>query len=144
MGHIYVIAFTTGAVKVGQSVIPQQRIATHRTDARAYGTEVTDTWISPDHANYAANERRLISFCSRRWSRIRAECFPEADFGEVTRYAESLTFDATIAECAAPEAAAADAEPQQRSRPASATAPTPVRWWPAELGNPNDWSRSRF
>jgi hypothetical protein len=98
MGHVYVIQFSTGGVKVGQSRNPEGRIAAHREGARAYGTEVVQTWISVKHQNVEANERRLIAFCRQHWSRVRAEYFPMADFGLVAEFAKTLTFDPFVSE----------------------------------------------
>jgi hypothetical protein len=98
MSHVYVIQFSTGGVKVGQSRSPDRRIEAHRDGGRAYGTEVTATWVSPKHQNVDENERELIAFCRQHWSRVRAEYFPAADFELVSEFAKTLTFEPFVSE----------------------------------------------
>ncbi len=90
MGHVYVIEFGTGAVKVGHAVDPHRRFAQHRTNARAYGTTIARTWLSPDHEDTYATEQRLIRLCKQRWRLLRQEFFPDADFEAVGAIAEAL------------------------------------------------------
>ena len=58
-GHVYVLAFDNGTVKVGQTKNATQRLNTHKSSARGFGLTVTDEWVSPLHAGYRANEDAL-------------------------------------------------------------------------------------
>lgn len=90
-GYLYVIRFNTGAIKVGQTDSPQQRMPTHRRHAWAFGTVMTDLWISPAHAGFIRNETRLISFMeSASALRVRREYFHGADFDTAVAFAASL------------------------------------------------------
>lgn len=111
---VYVIQFSSGVLKVGQTSNPKARLADHAKVARAHGHGVEETLISPPHTNYLANERALITFCSARWSLIAGrEYFADADIEEVVRFVETLTFTAPTCE---QELAAAVAVMQERAR----------------------------
>lgn len=64
-GHLYVIEFASGVVKVGKSADPKERIARHTLLARAHGGDVVRTWVSPEHYRSGESERELIDFCAR-------------------------------------------------------------------------------
>lgn len=64
-GHIYVVEFASGVVKVGKSATPEVRIAIHTKLARAHGGDVVGTWISAEHYCCGEAERELIDFCAR-------------------------------------------------------------------------------
>ncbi len=149
MGYVYVIQFSTGGVKVGQSRNPERRIADHRDGARAYGSEVVATWISPEHQNVAENERKLIAFCRQHWSRVRAEYFPAADFGLVAEHAETLTFEPRVSE-PTPKVADPESPTPRFPPPPSSSLPMPIHdpdWFPKQdfvpVGGgwnfPRDW-----
>ncbi len=74
-GYLYAVAFSTGMVKVGQTVEPRTRLNKHRRDAEAFGAEVTGLWLSPLHRNYQRNEILFIARCSRLGHRRKNEFF---------------------------------------------------------------------
>lgn len=57
--HLYVVELIGIGVKVGISVAPKGRVATHRRDAMAYEREVGRVWISLPHIEARDNERTL-------------------------------------------------------------------------------------
>lgn len=59
-GYLYVIALSSGLVKVGRSRNPRSRIDSHARNAAHHGAEISDLWLSPRHDNYEKNESRLI------------------------------------------------------------------------------------
>ncbi|GGT10527.1 hypothetical protein GCM10010156_78290 [Planobispora rosea] len=92
-GFIYAIAFDSGILKVGQGIDALRRIGNHRRNAAFHGVGVVNEWVSPPHVEYAANERKLIEFCSTRGIREgngRSEHFTSLDFATVTAFAQSL------------------------------------------------------
>jgi len=58
-GHVYVLAFDNGTVKVGQTQNASQRMSTHKSTARGFGLTVTGEWVSPLHTGWRANEDAL-------------------------------------------------------------------------------------
>jgi hypothetical protein len=95
-GYIYVVLFETGVVKVGQTIDPASRIATHRRDAWTFNVAITDAWISGPHQGHLANETALIAFTLTLSGRVRREYFHGADFAAVLAYAEDLTGNADM------------------------------------------------
>lgn len=63
-GFIYVIEFTGGVVKIGMTTNPVGRITSHAHNARSFGLDVEQIWISPEHCEYQENERRLLASAS--------------------------------------------------------------------------------
>jgi hypothetical protein len=91
-GFVYIVQFSTGVVKVGQTIRPQVRLAKHRRDAAALNVAVIDVWVSSPHRNYLANEKKLIGFCARTGRQVKREYFRGTDLTSVRRFAESLTY----------------------------------------------------
>ncbi|WP_433541169.1 hypothetical protein ACQP10_08575 [Streptosporangium sandarakinum] len=94
-GQIYVIAFSTGVIKVGQSKDGKRRVAQHRSDSAKHGVSIDHVWVSPLHLNYEGNEGELIAFCRRSGGRVaggnhQSEYFTGVDFAAVQAFAESL------------------------------------------------------
>lgn len=58
-GYLYVIE-ASGIIKVGKSIDPKSRVASHRGEGAKYNRAISRFWISPSHANYEENERHLI------------------------------------------------------------------------------------
>lgn len=89
VGHVYVLLFSTGVIKVGKAVNPDSRIATHRYHATIHGVEITDGWVSDVHPAHSRTERELIDFCLQRGARIQvgAEYFAGLDFEAVCDFA---------------------------------------------------------
>lgn len=59
--HLYIVELVGVGVKVGITINPKARIATHRRDAAAYKREVGRLYISIPHIEARENERRLIA-----------------------------------------------------------------------------------
>jgi hypothetical protein len=91
-GFIYVVLFTSGTVKVGQTINPRNRLRSHRSDGAAFGAQAVRVWVSPPHTNFSQNEDRLIRFCSRNGSRIKGEYFRGIDFAAAVKAAETFTY----------------------------------------------------
>jgi hypothetical protein len=90
-GFLYVIQFSTGAVKVGMSEDPRRRISEHRRDADAFKVAITNFWISPSHRNFRNTEIALINRCAKVSSRVRREYFHEITFSAAVDIATQLT-----------------------------------------------------
>lgn len=97
-GFVYVIRFSTDAIKVGQTVEPQVRLNKHRRDAEAYKVHIADYWISPQHANYLTNETLLIERCQQIGVGVKKEYFHGMDFAETVQIAGRLPYLTLVAE----------------------------------------------
>jgi hypothetical protein len=92
-GCVYVVAFDSGLLKVGQTARPVQRIASHASAAATHGVTLTSTWLSGPHANTTENERALITYCRERAAtQHRFEYFGGLDFDEIVAVAEKLEY----------------------------------------------------
>jgi len=92
-GHLYVIEFSTGMVKVGKSQNPAERIETHRGNASAFGSEIVGCWVSEAHDNYSANETLLIrAMHSLGGIANRAEYFMGVKADDAVAAAQGLEF----------------------------------------------------
>lgn len=98
-GYLYVLQFSTGSIKVGQTVDLQRRLADHRRDAHAFNVAITDYWVSPAHQGYLANERLLIAFCGHVSRRAKSEYFHGIDLATVREFAAGLVADALGGDC---------------------------------------------
>lgn len=97
-GHIYVIAFSNGVVKVGCTRNPAKRLSDHRSQARRFGATVTDEWQSPQHAEWEENEDELIGIAYDLGGEPRAaEYFTGIAFADVVAQARDLPFGAPSA-----------------------------------------------
>lgn len=63
-GHIYLIEYQDGSVKVGRTANPRSRVGSHWSDARKFNHQVTRVWVSKAHANHIANEKEAIMICN--------------------------------------------------------------------------------
>ncbi|WP_045562338.1 GIY-YIG nuclease family protein [Streptomyces sp. FxanaA7] len=91
--HVYVLAFTSGTVKVGQTRNPVNRFKEHGKAAEAHGHTITRSWASTPHIEFRENESALIGFCSDRWGAASGrEAFRGADFDAVVEYAQGLPY----------------------------------------------------
>lgn len=61
MGHIYIIQFSTGSVKVGKTADLRRRIGEHRRASHPFGAAMTTIWYSRPFEDWHAVERRLIA-----------------------------------------------------------------------------------
>ncbi len=91
-GFIYVIQFSTGAIKVGQTVEPRTRLNKHRRDAEVYGVVIVDYWVSPQHANYLSSETLLIKHCREVATPVKKEYFIGLAFADAVAIAGRLPF----------------------------------------------------
>lgn len=91
-GFLYVIQFSTGAVKVGMTEDPRRRIGEHRRDAEAFKVAITNFWLSPAHWNFRDNEVALINRCAEVSSRARREYFHEITFPDAVSIAAGLPY----------------------------------------------------
>jgi hypothetical protein len=64
-GHIYVVEFTSGVVKVGKSTEPEKRISAHSKFAEIHGGSIRTAWISRELVGFNGAERELIKLCSQ-------------------------------------------------------------------------------
>ena len=93
-GHVYVLAFDNGTVKVGQTQNATQRLNSHKSAARGFGLTVTDEWVSPPHVGYRANEDALKAIAvNLGGTPTSQEYFNGVDWATVVEKAEvELTF----------------------------------------------------
>lgn len=120
-GHLYVVEFETGAIKVGQSRNPMRRIDEHHRDAWAYNVVVTNAWVSKPHQAYLTNEIKLMSAVAKLGGgRAKREYFHGVDFERVVGIATELASRPTPARLRRPSTAA-----ESPPAPAPAT-PVPV------------------
>ncbi|QYC53725.1 G-I-Y Y-I-G endonuclease [Gordonia phage Leroy] len=90
-GHVYVIAFSNGTIKVGRTRRPRHRIRTHQDEARRFGISIENLWLSEHHVEYKDTEHSLI--CHMRevaTASSGAEYFADADFKRTVAFANSL------------------------------------------------------
>jgi hypothetical protein len=93
-GHVYVVEFESGLVKVGHTGNPKNRLKSYAKDGSTYGNAVARTWVSPPHFKSMRNETRLIKFCEERGVLAGGrEYFTGVPFDEVQAYAASLKFE---------------------------------------------------
>ncbi len=69
-GHVYVIQFSTGVVKVGKAVRPKTRLSHHALQARVHGVSVAASWTSERHPGHGGTKRQLIDHCASQGTRI--------------------------------------------------------------------------
>jgi len=94
-GHVYVLAFDNGTVKVGQTQNASQRMSTHKSTARGFGLTVTGEWVSPLHTGWRANEDALKAIAADLGGTVTGqEYFSGVDFAAVVEKAQELTFTA--------------------------------------------------
>jgi antirepressor protein len=90
--HLYVLAFSSRLIKVGQTGKLRTRLRQHDGEARNHGHSMTRCWVSGAHAAWLENEAALVEFCRARLGPpIRGnEYFASDDFDAVVGYAETL------------------------------------------------------
>lgn len=90
-GHLYVIEFGDGTMKVGYSQNPRKRIEQHRHGAARFSIEVARKWVSDCHLEYVENERELIGYARQRGDVASgAEYFRGCEFSDLVEFASSL------------------------------------------------------
>ncbi|GIM88724.1 hypothetical protein [Paractinoplanes toevensis] len=91
-GFIYVVAFTTGTVKVGQTEDPRVRLNNHQSEALAFGVGTTNYYVSQPHWNFRENETALIKMCRAVGRRSRREYYHEIGYDRAMEFVDSLSF----------------------------------------------------
>lgn len=86
-GHIYIIRFSTGVVKVGKSINPRGRIGAHFNDAQKFSAGIDQLWLSVRHRNFSENETLLLSQMGN--PSHGSEYFSGKSFEEIVETAES-------------------------------------------------------
>lgn len=89
-GHLYVVQFISGVVKVGRSERPDRRIAQHAAMARVHGGGVQRSWTSAEHYCTATTERELIEYCGRNGQLIAGREYFKVPFDLVRSRASLL------------------------------------------------------
>lgn len=59
-GHLYVVEFDSGVLKVGKSASPDRRLEQH-----AKAGFVQRTWVSTHHLGCSVTEREVLSYCAK-------------------------------------------------------------------------------
>ena len=92
-GHVYVLDFDNGTVKVGRTQNKQRRLKTHRSTARGFGMTVTDSWASPLHVEWCLNEETLMALAAKYGGTpVSPEYFSNADYAAIVSAATRLPF----------------------------------------------------
>jgi len=90
-GHLYLVGFSTGIVKVGMTAQPRRRIRDHIHRAAPYGVDVLNVWLSNECDNCGKLEQRLLQSLKGRWfSPVGHEYF-RVDFAEAVATACRIT-----------------------------------------------------
>lgn len=88
LGHVYVVEFDSGVLKVGRTGDSDSRLKAH---AKA-GYFAASYWVSARHLDHRATERRLIAFCAERGVLHGGrEYFGEVRFDDAVAFSEVLT-----------------------------------------------------
>jgi hypothetical protein len=59
-GFVYIVSFSDGTVKVGKTLSPARRLATHASNARRFGLMVDREWSSIRHEGHSESESLMI------------------------------------------------------------------------------------
>lgn len=90
-GYIYVIEFSNGTIKVGNTTDPASRLGSHASTASAFNITADRVWISSPHATYIRSENRLIEATAHiAGGRRRREYFSGVSFETVRDLAQSI------------------------------------------------------
>lgn len=90
-GHIYVISFDNGTIKVGSTSTPNARFRAHQSDASAYDVNLIEWWLSTARPEYLIWEARLIqAVATMGGRRARREYFHDLNFGPVVAAAKAI------------------------------------------------------
>lgn len=92
--YVYVIEFSSGTVKVGQTANPRARLGEHDNAAQAHGHTIQRSWVSAPHTAYKENEGALIAFGAERWpNAVGREAFTDADYEVIVEFALGLQYE---------------------------------------------------
>lgn len=89
-GFIYVVEFSDGTVKPGQSTAVATRLQTHAYDGKKFGLEIARWWVSPRHPSFKMSERSLLALVASSSTPRASEYFPDADFDTVVTQAQRI------------------------------------------------------
>jgi hypothetical protein len=87
LGHIYVVEFGSGVVKVGRGTDPKGRVAAHTRLAEVHGGTVRSVWISRELVGYRSAERSLLRLCARHGAPVVGREYFAIDFRTVRNLA---------------------------------------------------------
>ena len=92
-GHVYVVEFASGVVKVGKAVDPEARLASHAKFAQIHGNSIRRSWTSTRHNDCSSLERQLIEFCKQRGVCVFGrEYFKGVEYAEVRRFGDAIAY----------------------------------------------------
>lgn len=115
-GYAYVLEFSNGIIKVGQTMAPRLRCRQHEIKAQAVGVTLAQTWVSPLHRQYDKTEKALISAATSMGQLAQgAEYFVGCDFDALVQEASSWEFTES-----SPEIRARVAAERQSKKPTAA------------------------
>jgi hypothetical protein len=100
MGHLYVLEFSDGCIKVGHANTPGKRVVSSaREVARRCGVTLTQKWVSEAHEGSEMNEKKLAHWaccCGRPVFGFRG-VFTEVPFDAAVEAAQQLMEDQEVA-----------------------------------------------
>jgi hypothetical protein len=100
MGHLYVLEFSDGSVKVGHANEPGKRVTSSaKAIAGRCGVSLAQRWVSQAHEGSEMNQKRLVHWaccCGRPVFGFR-DLFTEVSFAETVRSAQLLMDDQELA-----------------------------------------------
>ena len=100
MGHLYVLGFSDGSIKVGHANTPGKRVVSSaREVAGRCGVRLTQRWVSPAHDGSEDNEKKLNHWaccCGRPVFGFR-RVFTEVPFDAAVEAAQQLMDDQELA-----------------------------------------------
>lgn len=95
-GYIYVVQFSTGVVKPGKAVDPENRLAHHARLAEFHGAPVVRSWVSEYHLGISKTERRLLRFCEATGRQLSGEYFTSLLFDSAREYGQRVVYGALL------------------------------------------------
>jgi len=92
-GHLYVIEFSTGVIKVGKTIHPKVRLDSHAKSAKVHGISISRSWVSEKHPGHSDTEQELIAFGKHYGKPLlsgKCEYFADLDFEPTRCFAQIL------------------------------------------------------
>ena len=100
MGHLYVLEFSDGSIKIGHANTPGKRVTSSaREVAGRCGVTLTQKWVSEAHEGSEMNEKKLAHWaccCGRPVFGFR-ELFTEVSFTQAVEAAQQVMEDQELA-----------------------------------------------
>jgi len=100
VGHLYVLGFSDGSVKVGHANEPGKRVISFaKAIAGRCGVSLAQRWVSEAHEGSEMNQERLVHWacCSGRPVFGFRDLFTEVSFAETVKSAQLLMDDQELA-----------------------------------------------